>query len=134
MVADWHPVEEAGPARMELVEIDGRNCYLIAAEGDGHCIASFRRRLLLSEGDYRVEARMRGIGIEPREDPQGIGGGLRISGAPRENQIIGSGDWETVRFQFRVEEPRRPIDLVAELRARAGELWIDSEIMLFRLP
>jgi len=134
LVADWHPVEEFGGARLEQLEIDGRNCYLIAAGDGGDCIASFRRRLLLSAGDYRLEARMRGRGIEPREDPQGAGGGLRVSGSPRENQVIGSGDWETVRFDFRVEESRRPIDLVAELRATAGELWIDAEIFLYRLP
>jgi len=68
--------------------------------------------------------------VHPRQDEQGPGAGIRISGATRVEGMEGDRDWTSMRFAFQVEESVRPVELVAELRATLGKVWIDAEATL----
>jgi hypothetical protein len=75
-------------------------------------------------GKYRFEAAARTKGVEALDDEKGRGVGLRISGAQskRQNGLAGDTTWTDLRYDFDLDEAREVI-LVAELRARKGEVW-----------
>jgi hypothetical protein len=132
-LADWFPAQETDDTKIEEVELDGRKLYSIQVGESGQCIASWRRKVLLAKGRYRIEAKMRTEGVEPREDDQGTGAGLRISGGKRDNKLTGDSDWQTVSHEFEILESVRDVTFVAELRATRGRIWIDPVARLFRM-
>jgi hypothetical protein len=129
---DWQQ-HEAGDGKLADVETDGKVEFLIEAGPSGECLASWRRRVLLSPGKYRLEARLRTIGVEPLADEKGRGAGLRISGSNRENQLAGDSDWQDIAYEFAVDDERNEVELVAELRASKGQLWIESPLRLRKI-
>lgn len=132
-LADWFPAQETDDTKVEEVELDGRKVYSIQAGDSGQCIASWRRRVLLAKGRFRIEAKLRTEGVVSREDDQGTGAGLRISGGKRDNKLTGDSDWQTVNYEFEVLEEVRDVILVAELRATRGRLLIEPVARLFRI-
>lgn len=132
-LADWFPAQETDDTKVEEVELDGRKLYSLQVGDSGQCIASWRRRVLLAKGRYRLEARMKTEGVEPRTDDQGTGAGLRLSGSQRDNKLTGDTDWQTVSHEFEILEDVRDVILVAELRATRGRLWLEPIMRLFRI-
>ena len=132
-LADWFPAQETDDTKIEEIELDGRKLYSIQVGESGQCVASWRRKVLLAKGRYRIEAKLRTESVEPREDDPGTGAGLRISGGKRDNKLTGDSDWQTVSNEFEVLEDVRDVILVAELRATRGQLWIEPTSRLIRL-
>lgn len=89
--------------------------------------------MLLGQGKYRLEAEMKASGVAATVDEKGSGGGLRISGQNRNNEIAGDTDWTPVGFDFDVCEASQEVELVAELRATKGTLWIRAPLKLRKL-
>ncbi len=132
-VADWYGAQETGDALLDEVDPETENKkYSIQVGESGQCVASFRRRVLLGPGRYRIEVRLKTDGVEPRTDEPGKGAGLRISGGQRENSLAGDTDWQTVGYDFEVVDALREVELVAELRATKGRLWIEPKGILKR--
>ena len=132
-LADWFPAQETDDTKVEEVEIDGQKRYSIQVGDSGQCVASWRRKVLLAKGRYRLESRMRTESVEPREDEQGTGAGLRISGGKHDNKLAGDSDWQTISHEFEVLEDVRDVIVVAELRATRGRLWLEPISRLVRL-
>lgn len=132
-IRDWTAMQESADARLEAMEADGKKVYSIAAGAAGNCVASWRRKVLLAQGHYRLEARLKGEAIEPRRDDIGTGAGLRISGGRRENQLVGDRDWQSVAYEFEVAEAMREVVLVVELRATRGRLWMEDAARLIHV-
>ena len=133
-VADWYGAQETGDALLDEVDPETENKkYSIQVGESGQCVASFRRRVLLGPGRYRIEVRLKTDGVEPRTDEPGKGAGLRISGGERENSLEGDSDWQTVGYDFEVVDALREVELVAELRATKGRLWIEPKGVLKRM-
>ena len=133
-VADWYGAQETGDALLDEVDPETENKkYSIQVGESGQCVASFRRRVLLGPGRYRIEVRLKTAGVEPRTDEQGKGAGLRISGGKRDNSLEGDTDWQTVGYDFEVVDAIRDVELVAELRAMKGRLWIEPKAKLIRV-
>lgn len=131
-IADWFPAQETDDTKVEEVEIDGQKRYSIQVGESGQCVGSWRRKVLLAKGRYRIEARIRTEAVVAREDESGTGAGLRISGGKRENKLAGDSDWKTVTYEFEVLEDVRDITLVAELRATAGRMWLEPVARLMK--
>lgn len=132
-IADWYGAQETGDTRVEELEPETNRRYLIEVGESGDCIASWRRRVLLAQGKYRLEVTIKTEGVEPRRDDQGVGAGVRISGGRRENQLSGDNDWQVVSHDFEVTEGVRDVELVTELRATKGRLLIRPTAKLTRL-
>ena len=132
-VADWFPAQETDDTQVEELEIDGQKRYSIQVGESKECVASWRRKVLLAKGRYRVEARLRTEAVAAREDEQGTGAGLRISGGNRNNKLAGDSDWQAVTYEFEVLEDVRDVILVAELRATAGRMWLEPAARLVKL-
>ncbi len=74
-------------------------------------------------------------GVVPIPSASGKGAGLRISGGSRQGQKMLKGDspWETLSYE--INSTGSDSVLVVELRASAGEMWIDRETLrVIRVP
>lgn len=132
-IADWYGAQETGDTLLEEVDPETDRRYSIQVGESNDCVASWRRRVLLAQGRYRIEARLKTEGVEPRTDDQGTGAGVRISGGRRDNKIIGNSDWQTVSYDFEVTDVVRDVELVAELRATKGRMWLKPTARLVRI-
>ena len=128
---EWTP--QVANAESKEVQEDGRPCLYLQATGEAN--ASWRLGLNLPAGKFRFEARIKTRGVEAIPVETGQGAGLRVSGGTRAGQKALQGDsaWEVLTYE--IDSPGRDYTLVAELRARKGEIWIDREsLRVVRVP
>jgi hypothetical protein len=109
---------------MDRTEVDGLPALHIATSSE--VSASWRTRVLIPCGRYRFEGRARIAGVEPLRFGAHHGAGLRIGGSVRETaSFTGNASWQTLAAGFEVAQPMQEVELICELRARAGEAWFD---------
>jgi spore coat protein H len=113
-----------GSLELEQVEAGQKSLLWIKCNGEGG-VGSWRQPVLLEPGKYRFVGRVKATGLRPRRDGPGTGGGLRISGQQRQNQIANTSEWTELVYDFTVDNAAREVVLVCELRADAGEIWFD---------
>lgn len=130
----WAPRVDDGEAILEELEgEDGRRVLSIACAGAGPARASWRTSVILEPGRYLLAGLAWGSGIEPLDDEQGSGAGLRVSGGVRSGRLEREGTWDTLSHEFEVDAQGR-VELVAELRATAGAVRYNAEsLVLVRL-
>jgi spore coat protein H len=124
---------QAANAESKEIQEDGRACLYLQAKGEA--TASWRLNLNVPPGKFRFEARVKTRGVDPLPSDVGEGAGLRVSGGSRQGQKSLKGDaaWEVLSYE--IDSPGRDYALVAELRAKAGEMWIDREsLRVVRVP
>jgi hypothetical protein len=134
----WEPRQESG-ARLTRTETPGdgalNGVLSIAAGSNGRSAASWRTKVILPAGKYRFEARARAQGIKAAEESTGTGAGLRVSGSARTNRLDGTSNWMVLTHELQIQAPTQEVELVAELRATAGEVFFDaSSLRLVRIP
>ena len=127
-LGDWYGVSESEDAVVEEVDLEGElKAYSIQCGPSGHCVASWRRKILLAQGTYTFHATMKTRDVAAIEDEKGSAAGLRISGANRTTMFTGTANWKPVEFEFTVAEEAREVELVAELRTTRGQTWFDRD-------
>jgi hypothetical protein len=131
-IGECYP-HEPGDARIEPIDAEGMTQLFIQTGPSEQCLASWRQHVRLPEGRYRFEAKVRTAGVVPIVDEKGRGAGLRISGASRENHLEGDADWQMLHYDFKIDEPLRDVELVAELRATRGQMWIALPLRVVKL-
>lgn len=136
---DWDPQQETqdtqlvriDPSETSVDPSDDGVVYSIAVGESSDCVASWRKTVLLPQGYYRLQAKLRVDDVEPRKnDDRGAGAGLRISGVNRDNALVNSSDWCEVIYEFTVWEERQTVQLVAELRATKGAMAMKNAQLL----
>jgi hypothetical protein len=106
----------------------------IAASPNMPCVGSWRTKVILPAGKYRFEARARTQGLKAVDASPGSGAGLRLSGGSRTNKLDGTANWTLLTHEFEVQAPTQEVELVAEMRATAGEVFFDaSSLRLVRV-
>lgn len=126
----WTPRVADDGGRAERVQQPGQPLTLrLALAGNGG--PSWRARVSLPKGKYRLEARARCKGVESPGDAKGAGLGIRVSGAPRSNQLKGTSDWTPLAFDF-VLDGTGEVELVAELRGTKGSGEFDASAFRLR--
>ena len=135
-LSDWYEVTESEDAVLDDIELPGeKKVHAMICGRSGHCIASWRRKVLLARGNYTLHAMVRTINVTPIEDEKGSGARIRISGSERANTIAGTSCWTSLEFDFTVAEDLREVELIAELRAAHGQAWFQNEsLRLSRTP
>ena len=84
-------------------------------------------------GDVLFEGDLRGAGIVSRTNDIGLGAGLRISQGKRpDNKLEGDTDWKRIEYPIQVEGLESDVELVCELRALRGDVWIDADSLRVR--
>jgi hypothetical protein len=121
----WRPRIDKGKgdAKLAADSINSKSTLHIEA-GVAGCIASWRSRLLLPPGKYRVTGLAKTKGVIPRVSEIGAGAGVRISGGKRIGKLIGDTDWTAIDASFDLPAAGE-VDIVCELRAEKGEAWFD---------
>ena len=133
----WRPEPARGEAQLDRPkEAESRRTLHISARSA--TAASWRSKVLLEVGRYRIEGSVRTAGVVPtRDEKKGEGAGLRVSGSatPRSNQLSGDSPWQKLAYEFAVPAGADEVDLICELRASAGEVWFDADsLQLVKLP
>lgn len=124
----WNVSTDRGEA--QETRFENREVLRLKKNADGGQV-DFRLPLALEPGNYRLETEGRVQGIQG-----GAGLRLRLSGEadrPGPPTLAETGDWRPLRLDFTVGggDPT----LVIELRAAAGEAWVDrGKLRLVRLP
>jgi hypothetical protein len=127
----WTP--QVSNAESKEVDEDGKKCLYLKATGEAN--ASWRLGVPVPAGKYRFEARVKAKGVDPLATESGDGVGLRISGGNRKQlkSLKGDAPWELLSYE--INGNGGDVTLVAELRAKAGEMWIDREsLRVVRVP
>lgn len=121
----WDSRKETDDATLDKVSND-RGLH-IATGPSKRCVASWRTKVILGQGKYRLEAKVKTENVSALQDQSGSGAGVRLSGAGRTNMQDGTKDWTVLAHQFEIPEAQREVELVLELRATAGQAWFDTE-------
>ena len=88
---------------------------------------------MIPRGHYRFEGRVRIAGVERLPFGEHQGAGLRIGGQVRETgSLIGDAPWQMRAAAFEIAPPAQAVELICELRARAGEAWFDLNSLCVR--
>jgi hypothetical protein len=126
-IGDWEPAPE-GDAKLEKKEISGRPLLMIETGPSRTCTASFRTKVRLTKGIYKLEAKVRTVNVKGISDGKGLGAGLRIDGLDRQNTnaLAGTSEWRTLAYPFQVLEDAKDVELIAELRGTAGVVAFDA--------
>ena len=129
-VKNWEPRKETEDARHEQKSNPNESkCLGLAVGPSGQCIASWRSRALLPAGTYRFAAMVKTENVTSRNDSVGSGAGIRISGSQRTTKLEGTSDWKLMVYEFTINEPQQEVELVAELRATAGQALFKADSM-----
>jgi len=126
----WEPNPE-GDAKLEKQKVAGRPLLVLETGPSKNCVASFRVKVRLGRGHYRLEGKVRTVNVKGINDTKGSGAGLRLAGADRQNanKAVGTGDWQVLSYPFSVTEDQRDVELVAELRSTGGGAVFDESSM-----
>lgn len=123
-IEGWEP-RPVGDAKLEKKEVDGRQVLVIETGPSRNCVASFRTKVQLGPGTYRLEAKAKLAGVATLDGDKSPGAGLRISGGECENRTLGTSDWRDLSQTIEVADVVRDLELVAELRSSAGTALFD---------
>lgn len=121
----WQPKQQEGNADADKVGPDARpRLFRVTCKPPGGA-ASWRTTVLLPQGRYTFEGRVKTIGVKPPPPGQNTAAGLRISGEKRTTRIFGDTDWQTIRYDFQVDEALREVVLVCDCAAEKGQTLFD---------
>ncbi|HZO84980.1 MAG TPA: CotH kinase family protein [Verrucomicrobiae bacterium] len=117
-ISAWSPKTEMGQAQLTK-DSEGLKIKVLQT---GHTVASWRSRVSLEPGAYRLIARAQSASLAPVRDNKGEGAGIRISGTQqaRGNKVVGTSPSKDLAFDFNA--PGGEIELICELRATRGEV------------
>lgn len=127
-IKNWRAHSEVDDARVEREPDDGHEWLIVGCGASARCVAGFRRGLLLDRGRYRLQASAHFANVEALDEegqPKG-GVSLRISGAIADEAHSGSGRRD-LTFEFEIEHETADVELVLELRAKAGSLRVPAD-------
>jgi hypothetical protein len=113
---------------------DGRKALHIRA--GPNTSASWRTTVLLAKGRYRFQAEVQTRGVEPLNFGNNRGAGLRVTGATRipPYELVDDHPWTKLGQTFEIERDQE-VELICELRARAGKVWFELQsLKLTKLP
>ncbi len=135
----WAPQVETPDAKAAMLEGPAGKTtvrsFAITAGPGGRCVASWRMKVLLTAGKYRLEGRARTQDVKALMEGPGTGVGLRLSGSQRTNKLEGTANWTPLAHEFQIQNPMQEVVLVAEMRAAAGQAFFEaSSLRLVRLP
>jgi hypothetical protein len=104
---------------------DGRAALRIQA--GAVTTASWRTRVWLLPGRYRLEGRARTAGVKPMPYGRTQGASLSVSGKSQAGgkSLLGDADWTPLSVSFTIEGKGTEVDVICALRASAGQAWFD---------
>lgn len=133
LLSGWRRSVHSGEAvfRKEPPADGNAKGVLCIGAPNGSVSASWRTRVLLEEGTYRFEARIRTSDIKAES---GEGARIRISRGTGPRGLAGTLDWQNMAYTFEVPDSGAEVEFVCELRASRGEAGFEcSSLRLVRV-
>lgn len=129
LLTNWYPVSETPDTKLEILDLPkGPKTFSILCGKKSTCNASWRCKEFLSKGTYVFHARIKSHQISAKEErAYAVGAGIRISGMTRTNMRRGTAAWTPVEFEFTIEEEKKTVEFIAELRSKSGQVWYDVD-------
>lgn len=127
LLTDWRSEKGKSEGALDQPRIEDKpTLHLKMEKGEG--IMSWRKKVALEEGKYRLQALARTSQIVALTNvvERGNGAGLRVSGDKRTNQLTGDVAWTQLNHDFEVMAGGDEKEFVCELRASQGEVWFDA--------
>ena len=126
----WRRATRSGEPEFRQ-EKSGDHALLFISAPNGAVSASWRTRVLLQEGTYRFEGKIRTSAVKS-EPAQGAR--IRISRGAMVRGLSGTADWQSASYSFEVSDSGAEVELVCELQASRGEACFDaSSLRLVRV-
>ncbi len=123
--ANWEPIQAQNTSKLARLQLDNKPVLYIKTE-QPNSVAAWKAEVVLRPGKYRFSGRAKASGLAAQNMRFGTGGGLRISGATRKNNLQGDKDWTNIQEDFDVQKDG-PTRVFCELRANKGEIWFDLQ-------
>jgi hypothetical protein len=120
----WLPKPDWNCSPVEKQTLNGKSLLALTAT-NRFCFSSWRRAAWLPPGRYRLEGLAATAGVQGLPSMTGSGAGVRVLGTMRGSGLTGSSDWTPVQHEFTVQEGCEYVELIAELRAYAGQAMFD---------
>ena len=128
---DWEIADRPTSVKLDQTKVDGLPALHIATTAAS--ASSWHTTVMVPRGHYCFEGRVRIAGVEPLPFGEHQGAGLRIGGRVRETaSFTGAAAWQSQSANFEVGLPTNAVELICELRARAGEAWFDLNSLRVR--
>jgi spore coat protein CotH len=125
-LSQWKSKADFGkPALTETTENGKRVMRISAAQGSS--VGSWRTKVLLEGGHYRIEGKAKTQEITPDPGDPRAGVGFRTANRRFVQKLTGTTDWKLIAFEFDVDQGMEDVELICELRARQGEAWFDVD-------
>jgi hypothetical protein len=129
-IDEWQPAPEHEDAKVEKLDKvksgAGREAYRIQVGKKEGGVASWRRTVLLARGHYVLTGVCKLKDVKPLEPGSESGVTLRFDGGARSVRLEGTSDWKTIVCELEIKEDRKQVELIAEVRAKTGEVWFDA--------
>lgn len=133
LAEDWG-AKPQGDAKLETLERDGNLLLSLTPSPRNQIQASFRTKVRLARGTYRLDAKVKTDGVVTTPEDKGSGAGVRISGGMRTHQVMGTTDWQMVSHEFELGQDLQEVELVAELKSTAGSALFDlASLRVYKL-
>lgn len=126
-VAGWYKADEPAGGRLDrgLSPDAVESLHIVAGPTTG---ASWRVKVRLRTGRYRFEGQGKVANVVPLPFGRASGAGFRVSGRERAGPgLVGSSPWQLLAAEFEVTAAVEDAELLCELRASAGEFWVDVD-------
>jgi hypothetical protein len=128
-LARWQPRYQRGQVKIEAAKLGELDTLYIQAQAPDS-VASFRAMIRLPIGKYEVRGRIRTRGVQAAPDQRYPGGAaFRLSGGDHVRLFTGDSEWTEFVHPFQIHD----LELVAEIRAHAGETWFDLKSMQLKM-
>lgn len=133
LIEDW-TARPQGDAKLEILEKDGKKVLSLLPGPSNQVQASFRTKVFLARGRYRLEGKVKTSDVVASSDERGYGAGLRLSGGVRKNNVTGTTDWQVISHEFEITQDLQQVELIAELKSSAGSSEFDqSSLRIYQL-
>jgi hypothetical protein len=123
----WRAVDEPEGGRLDHTPAPDGKAALHLRAGPTTS-ASWRARVLLAPGRYRLEGLVRTTAVKPLPFGKHHGASLDVVGAKttRPRFLAGETAWTKLEVEFELRGRESELDLICALRASAGEAWFDA--------
>jgi len=123
---EWKKMSQVADTKLDTpVDPDGRRSFSIRVGSSGVCVASWRSIVALGPGEYTFHAKVRVKNIVGLEEDGASAAGIRLSNTTRTERVDGTKE-VALTHAFSVQEARREVVLVCELRGAKGQVWFDG--------
>lgn len=125
-LTDWRAEKGKTEGALDQTNLADKATLHLRVDKEG--IISWRKKVLLDEGRYKLQALARTAYVVALTNAveRGNGAGVRVSGDKRTRQLVGDADWTPLEHEFEVMPGGDEKELICELRASSGEVWFDA--------